>query len=130
MLSILTNTGGPFSNLYGSVSATTIGSSDYLSITITDFSGNTWGGVSATFAQSPSVTYNMAKSLISKFEVRNINYPNGQFNDGEIYSITTPGGFNGCAYVAPDGSNVDVIYTNSTINGGPFPTLKDCTDSL
>jgi hypothetical protein len=125
--SLLTNTGGPFDNLNGVMTVQTIGPDDYITLIITDEVNNIWASTMSTFAQYPTTDYTFAKQPIGTIEANNIIYPSGSFNVGEIYSLSTDGGFNGCVTVTSTNFGNVVIYNDATVTGGPFNTLKDCT---
>jgi hypothetical protein len=124
---LLTNTGGPFDNLNGVMTVSTVGSNEYITLIITDETDNTWSTVTATFAQFPSTGYVFSKAPIGTIIANNIIYPGGSFNNGEIYSLSTDGGFNGCVTVTSTNFGNVVTYNDATVTGGPFNTLKDCT---
>jgi hypothetical protein len=124
---LLTNTGGPFDNLNGVMTVSTIGQDEYITLIITDESDNTWSSVTATFAQFPTTGYQFSKVQIGTIGVNNINYPSGSFIVGEIYSLSTDGAFNGCVIVNQTEQGNVVTYDDATVTGGPFNTLKDCT---
>jgi hypothetical protein len=121
------NDGGPFDNLNGVMTVSTIGMDEYITLIITDEFDNTWSSVTATFAEFPTTGYMFSKVQIGGINVNNINYPSGSFIVGEIYSLSTDGAFNGCVIVDQTPQGNVVTYDDATVTGGPFNTLKDCT---